>query len=148
MMRAVANSLVEQNRPTADEDNIVFSPIEKQKFIGIKDIPSLLDLLEKGRRAAIPNSTPVVTSSVSKPVAPEIINFNTNPFEEISAEVSKPTTTLTIGANTNPFEDITAPENNPSTTPKPINKISAPLKMSPLKKTSPPSQPHRISYSV
>jgi len=124
IMRAIANSLIEQNRLNADEVNIVFSSIEKQKFIGMKDIPSLLDLLEKGRRAAVPNATPVATSSVSKPVAQEIINFNTNPFKEISAEVSKPTATLAIGANTNPFEDITTPENNPSTTPKLINKTS------------------------
>ena len=123
-MRAIANSLIEQNRLNADEVNIVFSSIEKQKFIGMKDIPSLLDLLEKGRRAAVPNATPVATSSVSKPVAQEIINFNTNPFEEISAEVSKPTATLAIGANTNPFEDITTPENNPSTTPKLINETN------------------------
>lgn len=118
MMRTIANSLVQQNRLTAEEVNTVFSTIEKQKFIGMKDIPPLLELLEKGRRAAISNATPIITSSVSGPATSKTIHFNTNPFDE------KSTTAGAVGANTNPFEEITTPENTPSTISKPTNKIS------------------------
>ncbi len=127
MMRTMANSLVDQKRLTADEVNTVFSPIEKQKFIGLNDVPSLIDLLEKGRRAVSTPAKPVSTEPATTPIATELINFNSNPFDEKPAELSKSTTApaSTPVASTNPFEEIATSENKPSTTSTTVNKTSA-----------------------
>jgi len=125
-MRTMANSLVDQKRLTADEVNTVFFPIEKQKFIGLNDVPSLIDLLEKGRRAVTPPATPVPIESATTPIATELINFNSNPFDEKPAELSKSTTApaSTTVASTNPFDEITTPEKKSSTTSTTTNKTS------------------------
>lgn len=121
MIQTLANSLVAQKRLSADEVKTVFSPIEKQKFIDMNDISSLLNLLEKGRRATIPNNSATTTADAN-PVTPQKINFNNNPFDVTPTELSTPKAApaLPPTASAISFKEITTPENQPSATYKPI----------------------------
>lgn len=81
MLKAIADCLVAQNRLSSTKVDTVFSTIEKQGYISVKDASNLLDLLETGRRAVYVSPIIVQSDSKGTPGVPSILKINNNPFD-------------------------------------------------------------------
>ena len=126
MLKAIADSLVDQNRLNAAGVKEFFSMIEKKRYISVNDTSVLLDLLETGRRAVYLLPVVVQADSDATQDASSILNINSNPFDEVSVEGGDPKRTLppSKDISSNPFENVTAQENNAATTPTSIKKVN------------------------
>lgn len=119
MLKAIADSLVAQNRLSSTKVDIVFSTIEKQGYISVKDASTLLDLLETGRRAVYVSPIAIQSDSKGTPGVPSILKINSNSFDEVPLEGGHPKSMLPPLKDTssNPFENATPQENNATITP-------------------------------
>jgi hypothetical protein len=82
MLRSIADSLAGQNRLSTEKVNKVFSAVEKQGYISVNDVSTLLNLLETGRRAVYVLPVVVQVDLNGTPNTPPMPNINTNPFDE------------------------------------------------------------------
>jgi hypothetical protein len=122
MLRAIAKSLVDQNRLSATEENKVFSTIEDKGYISINDASALLVLLETGRRAVY-EMPPLVQANVNGTSdSPSIPNINTNPFDENPIEENSHTSALpsSKAISNHSFENVSIQTNNVAIAPSPI----------------------------